>query len=284
MSGAGRNEGGGRGGELAGRGARYLLLAAGLVVAAYPLFWMAATGLKGREQANDWWGLPRGIDLGNFARVWSEGDFLTWFGNSALVTAASMLLTVALAAPAAYALASIRFRGRGLVFMLFAAGLMVPVHVTLIPLLKLFQATGLYDTRSGLVAVYVATSLPVAVVLLAAFFREIPRELREAAALDGCGPWSTFRCVALPLARPALVGVAMITLVNVWNEFALALVLLQSPGHYTLPLGVQNLRGEYTDTPLLAAALALAVLPPLAVYAVAQRQLISGLTGGAVKG
>lgn len=275
----------GRALDRAGRGAKYLLLAAGLVVAAYPLFWMAATGLKGREQANDWWGLPRGINLGNFARVWSEGDFLAWFGNSALVTAASMLLTVALAAPAAYALASLRFRGSGLVFTLFAAGMMVPVHVTLIPLLKLFQATGLYDTRCGLVAVYVATSLPVAVVLLAAFFREIPRELREAAALDGCGPWETFRRVALPLARPALVGVAMITLVNVWNEFALALVLLQSPAKYTLPLGIQNLRGEYgSDVPLMAAALAIAVLPPLAVYAVAQRQLIGGVTGGAVKG
>jgi len=265
--------------------AKYLVLGAGLAVAAYPLFWMVSTGVKGPEQAGDWWGLPHGINLDNFRRVWSQGDFLTWFWNSAWITAASMLLTVALAAPAAWALSGISFAGRGAVFMLFAAGMMVPVHVTLIPLLKLFQATGLYDTRTGLVAVYVATSLPVAVVLLAAFFREVPKELREAAALDGCGPWRTFRSVGLPLARPALVGVAMITLVNIWNEFALALVLLQSPRHYTLPLGVQNLRGEFgSDTPLLAAALALAVLPPLAVYAVAQRQLISGLTGGAVKG
>lgn len=269
----------------AGTAAKYAALAAGLVVAAYPLFWMVTTGLKGPEQAGDWWGLPGRISFANFARVWSQGEFLTWFWNSAWVTAASMLLTVVLAAPAAWALSAIPFAGRGAVFTLFAAGMMVPVHVTLIPLLKLFQATGLYDTRAGLVLVYVATSLPVAVVLLAAFFREVPRELLEAAALDGCGPWRTFRSVALPLARPALVGVAMITLVNVWNEFALALVLLQSPRNYTLPLGVQNLRGEFgADVPLLAAALAMAVLPPLAVYAVAQRQLISGLTGGAVKG
>lgn len=275
----------GKGREQVLCGAKYLLLTAGLAVAAYPLFWMITTGLKGPEQAGDWWGLPHRLDLGNFTRVWKQGDFLVWFWNSAVVSAASMFLTVALAAPAAYALSTIKFFGRGLVLLLFSAGMMVPVHVTLIPLLKLFQATGLYDTRCGLIAVYVATSLPVAVVLLAAFFRDIPRELREAAALDGCGPWRTFSCVALPLARPALIGVAMITLVNVWNEFALALVLLQSPAHYTLPIGVQNLRGEFgSDVPLVAAALAIAVLPPLVVYAVAQRQLISGLTGGAVKG
>jgi raffinose/stachyose/melibiose transport system permease protein len=171
------------------------------------------------------------------------------------------------------------------VFLLFLSGMMVPVHVTLIPLLKLMQALGLHDTRVGLVAVYVAFSLPVAVVLLAAFFREIPRELEDAAEIDGCGQWGKFLYVALPLARPAVIGVAMLTLVNVWNEFVLALVLLQDPAKLTLPLGVRNLRGEFgANVPLMAAALTVAVVPPLVVYALAQRHLIRGLTAGAVKG
>ncbi len=108
------------------------------------------------------------------------------------------------------------------------------------------------------------------------------------AALDGCGHWNTFLRVSLPLSRPAIIGVAMITLVNVWNEFVFGLTLLQSPANYTLPLGVNSLRGQYggygADLPLLAAALAIAVLPPLIVYALAQRQLIRGITAGAVKG
>jgi len=275
--------GGARGAIAAG--GKYAGLVAVLVVAAYPIFWMAATGLKGPEQAADWWGLPGRLYLGNFAEIWARGGFVRWFLNSAAVTAASVLLTVVLAAPAGYALAGPRFRGRDAAFLLFAAGMMVPVHVTLVPLLKLFEVTGLYDTLIGLTAVNVAFSLPVGVVLFAGFFRELPAEILEAAEIDGCGAWDAFRRVALPLSRPAVVGVAMITLVNVWNEFVFPLVLLQTPGKYTLPLGVRNLRGEFgTDVPLMAAALAIAVVPPLIVYALAQRQLIRGLTAGAVKG
>lgn len=265
--------------------ARYAFLLLVLVIAAYPVFWMITTGVKGPADAADWWGLPRSIHLQNFVEVWRTGRFLAYFMNSVLVTAASVVLTVALAAPAGYAIARLRFRGRGAVFLLFLTGMMVPVHVTLIPLLKLFQFLGLYDTRVGLIAVYVAFSLPVAVVLFAGFFREIPAELEEAAVLDGCGPLATFIYVALPIARPAVVGVAMLTLVTVWNEFIFALVLLQDPAKSTLPLGVRNLRGEFgSDVPLMAAALTIAVVPPLVVYAFAQRHLIRGLTAGAVKG
>lgn len=264
---------------------RYSVLALVLVIAAYPVFWMITTGLKGPADAANWWGLPHSIHLQNFRDVWGTGRFLAYFVNSVLVTAASVVLTVAFAAPAGYAIARLAFRGRAAVFLLFLSGMMVPVHVTLIPLLKFLQLLGLYDTRAGLVAVYVAFSLPVAVVLFAAFFRETPAELEEAAALDGCGPWATFLYVALPLARPAVVGVAMLTLVNVWNEFIFALVLLQDPAKSTLPLGVRNLRGEFgSDVPLMAAALTIAVVPPLVVYALAQRHLIRGLTAGAVKG
>ncbi len=267
--------------------AKYAVLLGFLVLATYPVFWMVTTGLKGPGQASDWWGLPWPLCPSNFAEVWGRGDFLRFFMNSGLVSAASVALTVCLAAPAGYALAGMRFRGRGFVFVLFAAGMMVPVHVTLVPLLKFFQLTGLYDSHLGLIAVYVAFSLPVAVVLFTGFFREIPREVLEAAALDGCGPWGTFLRVSLPLARPAVVGVAMLTLVNVWNEFVFALVLLKTSAQYTLPLGVNSLRGEYgfgNEVPLMAAAMAVAVLPPLIVYAVAQRQLIRGITAGAVKG
>ncbi len=265
---------------------KYAALLGALVLTVYPVFWMVTTGLKGPGQAADWWSLPWPLCPSNFAEVWGKSNFLRYFLNSALVTAASVGLTVCLAAPAGYALAGLGFRGRGFVFVLFAAGMMVPVHVTLVPLLKFFMLTGLYNTYLGLIAVYVAFSLPVAVVLFTGFFREVPREVLEAAALDGCGPWSTFLRVSLPLARPAVIGVAMLTLVNVWNEFVFALVLLKGD-HYTLPLGVSTFRGEYgfgTEVPLMAAALAVAVLPPLLVYAVAQRQLIRGITAGAVKG
>jgi raffinose/stachyose/melibiose transport system permease protein len=234
---------------------------------------------------SDAWGPPNSVRLQNFGEVWRDADFPTLFANSALVTIAAVLLTLALSAPAGYAIARLRFRGRAAVFLLFLGGMMVPVHVTLIPLLKLYQYTGLYDTRAGLVAVYVAFSLPVSVVLFVAFFREIPGELEEAAALDGCGYWGTFLRVSLPLAKPAVVGVAMLTLVNVWNEFVFALVLLGSKEVLTIPVGVRNLQGQYGgETHLIAAALAIAVVPPLVVYALAQRHLIRGLTAGAVKG
>jgi len=263
---------------------RYAVLALFFALAAYPVLWMVSTGLKGaREAAGDWWGPPGALQWSNFAEVWKDGGYLAAFLNSLAVSASAVVATVALAAPAGYALARLRFRGSRGVFLLFLAGMMVPVHVTLIPLLRLFDRTGLYDTLAGLAAVYTAFNLPVAVVLFAAFFREVPREVEEAAALDGCGAWGTFRLIALPLARPAVVGVVVLTLVNVWNEFALALVLLRDK--QTLPLVVQNLRGEYGgEVHLVAAALAIAVVPPLVVYALAQRHLVRGLTAGAVKG
>ncbi len=270
--------------RLAAAGLKYALLSVMLVVALYPVFWMVTSGLKGPAQGQSWWSLPHPLHFANFREVWGTGEFLKYFLRSTVVTVASVGLTVCLAAPAGFALAGLRFGGRGFVFVLFAAGMMVPVHVTLIPLLKFFNLIGLYGSLWGLVAVYVAFSLPVAVVLFTGFFREIPREVLEAAALDGCGPWDTFLRVSLPLARPAVVGVAMLTLVNVWNEFVLALVLLE-PGEGTLPVGVRNLGDEFgANVPLMAAALAVAVLPPLLVYAVAQRQLIRGITAGAVKG
>lgn len=266
-------------------GGRYAVLILALAIAAYPVYWMITTGMKGHQDAGDWWGLPHSIRLRNFRDVWAEGRFLTYFINSVLVTAGAVVLTIALAAPAGYSIARLRFSGRRAVFLLFLSGMMIPVHVMLIPLLKFMQTLGLYDTRMGLVAVYAAFSLPVAVVLFAAFFREIPSELEEAAEIDGCGPWGKFLYVALPLARPAVAGVAMLTLVNVWNEFVIALVLLQDPAKLTLPLGVRNLRGEFgSNVPLMAAALTIAVVPPLVVYALAQRHLIRGLTAGAVKG
>jgi raffinose/stachyose/melibiose transport system permease protein len=265
---------------------RYLVLGAFLVVAAYPVLWMVMTGLKSRSDAMaNTWGPPASLRFENFAEVWSIADFPRLFANSALVSGAAVLLTLCLAAPAGYAIARLRFRGRGAVFLLFLGGMMVPVHVTLIPLLKLYHLTGLYDTRVGLIAVYVAFSLPISIVLFQAFFREIPEELEEAAALDGCGYWGTFLRVSLPLAKPAVVGVAMLTLVNVWNEFVFALVLLSSKAVLTIPLGVSGLQGQYGgEFHLIAAALAIAVLPPLLVYALAQRQLIRGITAGAVKG
>ncbi|MHC5058116.1 MAG: carbohydrate ABC transporter permease [Planctomycetota bacterium] len=264
---------------------RYCVLVMALAVAAYPVFWMVTTGLKGPADAMNWWGLPRSIRVANFAEVWGTGEFLRYFANSVAVTAGAVALTLGLAAPAGYAVARLRFRGRAAVFAMFVAGMMVPVHVTLIPLLKFLESLGLYDTRTGLVMVYAAFSLPVAIVLFASFFREVPRELEEAAALDGCGAWGQFLHVALPVARPAVLGVAMLTLVNVWNDFVFALVLLQDPDKATLPLGVRNLQGEFGgNVPLMAAALTVAVLPPLLVYALAQRHLVKGLTAGAVKG
>ncbi len=264
---------------------RYAVLVTALVVAAYPLFWMATTALKGPADAADWWGLPRGLDFGNFSRVWRTGEFLRYFVNSVVVTAAAVALTVAAAAPAGYCIARVVFRGRRWAFLVFVFGMMVPVHVTLIPLLKLMQGAGLYDTRAGLALVHAAFQLPIAIVIFAGFFREIPSELEDAAAIDGCGTWGTFLHVGLPLARPAVVGVAVLALVHVWNAFVLALVLLQDPAKSTLPLGVRNLRGEFgANVPLMAAALTVAVLPPLVVYALAQRHLVRGLTAGAVKG
>ena len=269
------------------RTALYLTLAAATAAAVYPVFWMFTCAGKTQREAmlGDRWSLPRAWTWENFRYVLVESSFPRYIANSALVTACAVAITLAAAALAGFAFARLRSRGARVLFFVLLAGMMVPVHIVLVPLLKLFGMTGLYDTQVGLVACYVAVSLPVSVFVLKGFFEGLPRELEEAARIDGCSEAEVFWHVALPMARPALAVVVVFNTIALWDEFVFALTLLKSDDLKTIPLGMFSFAGEHgVNVPLTCAALSFSVLPMLLVYVFAQKHIIRGLTAGAVKG
>ena len=287
---------------------KYVLLALIVVVSLYPLFWMFTTAVRTSADVlrEGMWALPSSVNWANLDRVINHSQFPRYILNSAIVTSASVLLTLAAASLAAFAFARLRFFGRSACFFLFLAGMMIPIHIVLIPLLKMFGSLQLAAARTlaeasvpyaradmllavieqgSLVVTYVAFSLPISIFILKGFFESVPDELVEAARIDGCSTLGVFRHVMLPLAKPAIAVVIIFNCVTLWNEFIFALTLLRTPALFTIPPGMYEFaEQEATNYPLLCAGLAVAVLPMLLLYVLAQKHVIRGLTSGALKG
>ncbi|MGE0488614.1 MAG: carbohydrate ABC transporter permease [Vulcanimicrobiota bacterium] len=269
----------------------YPLLLAYLAATLLPMLWLVVTSFKpSREIFLDPFAPPSQLALENYSRAWTVGHFGAFFGNSLIITTVTVLLTLVLSAMAAYALT--RFGGpySRLLLLYFLAGMMVPIQMAVVPLFFEMKWLGLLNTRTGLTLVYLATSLPFAVFLLAGFFRALPGGLREAALLDGASEWQTFWHVMLPLARPGLVTVAIFTFLGVWNEYLVAFMLLNGHGSQdlrTLPLGLANLTivSQFrTDYGMVFAGLVIVMVPTLIVYVLLERHLTRGITVGAMKG
>ena len=273
-------------------GRRILVVAASavaigwLVLTVYPIVWVGITAFKTRaELTENVWGLPAEPTLANFSGVMAtDPSFARFYLNGLVVTVAAVVVTTMASALAGYAFARIRFRGAGALFAGFLLGLVVPIHATLIPLHGMEVALGLYDTLTGLVLPYVAFSLPVGVVLCTGFFRSLPPEIEEAARIDGAGRLRVIFQIAMPLARPALATVVIFTAVTLWNEYAFALALLESPERFTLPLGLDWFSSTYAaDVPLRCAAIVMGLAPVMAVYLLAERHITRGLAEGAIR-
>jgi raffinose/stachyose/melibiose transport system permease protein len=171
------------------------------------------------------------------------------------------------------------------VFVLFTLGLLFPVAVAILPLFITLRQTGLLNNPLGIALPQAAFGLPLSIVILRPFFRSIPRDLEDAAAIDGCGPLRFYWSVMLPLSRPVLSTIAVLTIVGSWNAFLLPLLVLTAPEQWTLPLGINNISAQYvTDTAAILAYTTAAMIPALTFYFIAQRQIVSGLTAGGVKG
>jgi len=220
----------------------------------------------------------------NFTTAWTRASFSTYFLNSVLVTAGSLILGVGSATLAGYALGRLRFPGRQAISALFLAGMLLPIQLGVVPIFYLLQSLRLVDTHLGLVLVYAAHTLPVSILLLSVFFRQLPDELEEAARLDGAKRFRIFFSVMLPLVRPALATVIVVQCAPIWNDFFYPLVLLRSPQNYTLPVGLTAFMGEYqSDYGALFAALVIVSTPIIALFVLATRHVVAGLTAGVGK-
>lgn len=250
-----------------------------------PLFLMLAGSFRTSQDIfSDPLGLPSTFDVSNYRRVWAEASFSTYFWNSMVVTVSAVALGTAVSVLAAYPLARYTFRGRGVLAAYFLSGLMLPIRLGIVPVFYLLASLGMIDSRLGLVLVYAASGVPFTVFVLAAFYRQLPQELEEAARIDGAGELRTFAQVMLPLVRPAVATVVVFQFVPLWNDFFFPLVLLRSSDKATIPVGLTTFFGQFqTDWAVLFAGLVIATVPLVVLFLVATKQIVAGLTGGMSK-
>jgi raffinose/stachyose/melibiose transport system permease protein len=254
-----------------------------LVIVLIPLYWIVITSFK--DQAGFFtqnpFALPADPTIENYKLV-IQSDFPRYFVNSVIVTAGTILPAVAIAFMAAYAIV----RGAGSRFLasvngLFLMGLAIPLQATIIPVYLLIIRMHLYDSLLAIILPSIAFSIPLSVLVLTNFIRDVPKELFESMRVDGATEWGMLRTLALPLTRPALVTVSIYNGLGVWNGFLLPLILTQSPEKRTLPLALWTFQGQYSvNVPAVLASVVLTTLPIVILYALGRRQLLSGLTAG----
>ena len=220
------------------------------------------------------------FNLQGYVNVFTRGNFALNYANSVIVTVSTIAATIVLATAAAWALVEYKVRLTPLLTGFFIIGIMLPIRLGTVPIIKMMVATHLIDTLAALVLVYTAMQLPLAVALMMTYFRSVPGELKEAARMDGAGEFRVLG-IALPLVRPGIAAVASITMLPVWNDLWFPLILAPSKQNQTVTLGVQQFVGQFqSDYPALLAALTLGALPLIVLFTVFSRQFIQGLSAG----
>ncbi len=259
-----------------------LALAAVVIV---PIVVVVLSGFRTNGQlATDPVGLPHPWVTHNYARVLTSEAFWRQIGNSTIVAGLATFLIVGVSSLAAYPLSRFRFRGREAIYTFFTLGLLVPVTVAALPLYLLLRDLGLYDSVIGVALPEAAFGIPITIIILRPFMRAVPGELEDAAAIDGCTRFGFFWRVLLPLSRPAMMTVIILSVITSWNNFILPLLVLTDPNHWTLPLGVANYSGQHSyDTAGVLAFTTLSMIPALVFFLFAERRIVGGLSG-AVKG
>ena len=279
----------------------HAILLAATLVTVYPILWVLTIALSGKQslaiadlpaepavsdrlRAVIPW--PETISLANFRSLFSDQPFTRWLVNSAIVAAATTVLGIALAATAGYAFSRFRFPGRRTGLMSFLVSQMFPGVLTLIPLyIIVVKWLGLGSTRIGLVLVYTTTAIPFCVWMLKGYFDTIPRDLEEAALMEGASPLLIFRKIVLPLAKPAIAVTALFSFMTGWNEFILAATFMDKEALYTAPVGLRFFVGGFSQQwGYFAAGAIIVSIPIVGLFFFLQRYLVSGLTAGSVKG
>jgi raffinose/stachyose/melibiose transport system permease protein len=259
-----------------------LVLAAAVIV---PIAYVVLSGFRTNGQlAAHPVGLPHPWVTDNYTRVLESGAFWRQVGNSVIIAAIATVLVVGVSALAAYPLSRFRFRGREAIYTFFTFGLLFPIAVAALPLYLLLRQLHLDETLLGVALPEAAFGIPITIIILRPFMRNIPADLEDAAAMDGCTTFGFFWRVLLPLTRPALMTVIILSVITSWNTFILPLLVLTQPDHWTLPLGAANYSTEHSaDTAGVLAFTTLSIVPALVFFLLAERRIVGGLSG-AVKG
>jgi len=264
----------------------YILLILFAAICLAPLLWVIFASFKDNTSLlTEPWNLPNPMQFQNYAIAWTSGKIGQYFVNSMIVSGVTLLLNLIFGSMAAYAISRMKWKFSKAVMNIFLLGMMVPIHATLIPLYMIFSKIGLINSLIGLIIPYMVFAFPITIYILSSFFASLPRELEEAAVIDGCSLWRVFVKIIIPISTPGLFTVSIFGFVGSWNELLVAMIFTTSDNAKTLPVGLTNFVGTYSTNfaPMLA-AIVLAMLPTIVIYCMFSNKVIAGMTAGAVKG
>ncbi len=264
----------------------YIILTSVAISCLFPLWWMFVSALKTKLSVfRDMSLWPTHPHWENFYYAWTKGGFGLYFFNSVIYTVTVVFFIVLFSSLAAYAFSRLEFPFKNAIYLLLIASMMIPIPGAFIALFVLLKMLGLVNTRIGYILPQINMGLPFAIFLLKTFFDKLPRDLEDAARIDGCSRLGIWFHVALPLARPALAVVIIFNTLMVWNEYLLAMLILQDKSKMPLPRGLMVFQGVHlVDYPLLMAGMTITVVPVIIVYLLMQRHIIKGITAGALTG
>jgi len=262
------------------------LILVALLFAVVPFLWAILGSLKNNDAIFlEPFSLPNPPLWGNYAEAWTRGHFGTYLWNSVAIAGPAVLLKLACASLAGFALARLRFAGNQLLFYGFLIGLAIPTNAILIPLYYTVKDLRLLDTLPGVILPQVAGSMPFGIFMMRAFFRSLPGELEDAARIDGCSDFGVYRHVMLPLSTGALTALLVFTFMASWNDFLIPYLFIHEQSMRTIPLGLLFFQGSYvSEYRLIFAGIVMSFVPTLVLYAIFQRQFVSGITVGSLKG
>lgn len=266
----------------------HLIVAALLVVVVYPIIWMVLGSFKTNREflEEPVWALPSSFNFDNYVEAWTTGNLSQYAANSLIAVVPALALIILLGTAAGFALEVMIWRGRHAVLLTFLVGIMVPTQMILLPLFTVYFQTGLTGSLMPLIITYTAMGLPLTTFMMATYFKAVPRELFEAAILDGASIIRTFFSIAFPMVRSGVLTVALVQFFFLWNDLLIALTFTNSDELRTIQVGLLNFSGQFgaTDYGPLFAAISMTVLATLAFYLVLNQQIQKGMVGGAMKG
>ncbi|WP_077622270.1 carbohydrate ABC transporter permease [Sediminibacillus massiliensis] len=264
----------------------YAVLILFVIVNAYPILWMVINSFKSNQEfAVNQFGFPKEFVFQNYVDAWNTANFGVLFGNSIFICLTATAITVLIGAIASYFLARFQFRMSKVVYTFFIFGMLIPIHATLVPMFILMRNLGLLNTPITLLFPYIAFHLPITIFLLTSFMKAFPKDIEESAIMDGCGIFRIFWSIILPMSRPAVATVVILNFIYNWNEFSFALVLINDPMLQTLPLGLASFAGQFTTNyGAQMAGLTMSLVPIVAFYLLLEKEIVKGMTAGAVKG
>ncbi|MDD2523996.1 MAG: carbohydrate ABC transporter permease [Endomicrobiia bacterium] len=256
------------------------------VTCIFPVFWMLSSSLKTQEEIfTKMTLLPEVWQWSNYVDAFIKAEFGMYFLNSIIYTVVGVSAIVLVTSMAAYGFARLEFWGKNFLFYLLISTLLIPIPGVFVPLYLLLKKLSLLDTRTGLLLCYISGALAFGLFLLRSFFEDLPKEIEEAALIDGCSRFGIYWRIALPLAKPAIATLVILQCLAIWNEFLLALVVLQDKAKMPIQRGLMVFQGTFiTDYPLLMAGLTIATIPIVIVYLLMQKHIVKGIAAGALKG